>query len=256
MVFGGFGLGRLGFTHPMRTEAPESETVSLLPDQQQWMSDWEKRRAAEAARARPAAAPRAQTFDNAGYLAANPDVADPSSWGGAFPANPVGAYHYGAHGAGEGRQGTNFDEAKYLQLNPDVAAAVSGGQFSSGLDHFAKHGFGENRAVNVTPGSAGYTPNFSALNAEWDKMTPMFENQTRQQQAYDWMQGGNQENGLMSEDYANAGFNTITGMSNPYAGPGQIEGVDMDWAQGVYDPQTQRGTGTYTPTHQRTNFGW
>lgn len=101
-------------------------------------------------------------------------------------------------------------------------------------------------------------PDFAPFQARMDAIArPFNENQTRQQQAYDWMQGGNQQNALMSPDYAKAGFNTITGTSNPNAGPGQIEGVDMGWAQGVYDPATQQGTGTYQPTWQRnTGFGW
>lgn len=256
MAFGGFGLGGLGLNYPMRDKVPESAALSLLPNQDDWLADWEKRRAAEAAKARPAVNPAPQLFDNSGYLKANPDVADPANWGGSFPGNPVGAYHYGVHGAGENRSGTNFDEAKYLQMNPDVAAAVARGEFSSGLEHFGRHGWNEGRYVNMTPGSPGYTPNFGALNAEKNKMMPLFENQTRQQQAYDWMEGAHQQNAIMSPEYANAGFNTITGMSNPYAGPGQIDGVSMDWAQGVYDPTTQRGTGTYNPTNYSKNTGW
>lgn len=254
--FGSYGSGGIGSSYPERRNAPVSSSIEFLPEEGVWQSDWEKRRAAEAAKARAAVAPKSQRFDNAAYLKANPDVADPMSWGGQFPADPVGSYHYGAHGAGENRQGANFNEAQYLRLNPDVAAAVEGGHFASGLDHFARHGWSEDRNVNQTRGQKGYTPDFSALNAERERMTSAFENQRRQQQAYEWMQGADQQNAIMSPDYANAGFNTITGLSNPYAGPDAVDGVGMDWASGVYDPSTQSGTGTYQPSWQRNNFGW
>src|SRR5690606_29019552 len=93
---------------------------------------------------------------------------------------------------------------------------------------------GGSHIVQTEDYDPGYTPDFSALYAERDRVVPYIENYNRQQQAYNWMQGGNQENAVMSPEYAQAGFNTITGMSNPYAGPGEISGVDMDWAQGVY----------------------
>ncbi len=43
-----------------------------------------------------------------------------------------------------------FDEATYLAANPDVAAAVTGGVFTSGLQHFQRHGLGEGR-TQVSP---------------------------------------------------------------------------------------------------------
>lgn len=103
-----------------------------------------------------------------------------------------------------------------------------------------------------------YKPDFASLDAEKARLSPLAEQQMRQQQAYDWMQGGQQQNAIMSGDYANAGFNTITGMSNPYAGPdaASLTGIDTDWLQGVYDPNTQRGTGTYNPTNYSKNTGW
>jgi hypothetical protein len=38
-----------------------------------------------------------------------------------------------------------FDEAFYLAEHPDVADAIKGGEFASGYDHYANHGFNEGR---------------------------------------------------------------------------------------------------------------
>jgi SAM-dependent methyltransferase len=47
----------------------------------------------------------------------------------------------------------DFDDAGYLRLHPDVALAVGRGLFSSGWDHFRKHGLGEGRRWVSTIGS-------------------------------------------------------------------------------------------------------
>jgi hypothetical protein len=39
----------------------------------------------------------------------------------------------------------DFDEQRYFELNQDVAAAVMSGEFSSGLEHFVRHGLQEGR---------------------------------------------------------------------------------------------------------------
>jgi SAM-dependent methyltransferase len=46
----------------------------------------------------------------------------------------------------------NFDEAGYLAANPDVRDAVAAGAFSSGLDHFHKHGVHESRQLQLNAG--------------------------------------------------------------------------------------------------------
>lgn len=246
MALNGFGLGS---SFPMRYEAPESTSVAYLPDAETWQTDWEKRRAAEAARARSATAPMAQGFDNSGYLAANPDVANPNSWQFGMPTAPVGAYHYGAHGAGEGRTGSNFDAAKYLQLNPDVAAAVARGEFASAADHFGRHGWTEGRAVNMTAGSPGYKPNYAALNAEQDRMMPLFESQIAQQQAYNNMIGNGQQNAVIGPGYTDPNFGQVDGQIGD-GKPPAVPGVDPSWSSGVYNPQ-----GTYDP-QRKSGWGW
>lgn len=56
--------------------------------------------------------------------------------------------HFLNFGAREGRApSANYNEQDYLANNPDVAAAVAAGGFSSGVEHFALFGIGENRTV-------------------------------------------------------------------------------------------------------------
>lgn len=117
-------------------------------------------------------------FDAEDYLTANPDVAAAVQRGDMLSAFD----HYVEYGMLEGRapglifdeayytevydaeigggleqyvtlgQGAQhnpselFSESYYLSANPDVAAAVSGGAFSSGFEHFAKYGRFEERA--------------------------------------------------------------------------------------------------------------
>lgn len=95
--------------------------------------------------------PTAETFDEACYLAANPDVAEAVRSG----RLASGRAHFMKFGRVEGRRQKvsedenvteeNLDEARYLAANPDVAAAVREGQFVSGRAHFERFGKFENR---------------------------------------------------------------------------------------------------------------
>lgn len=116
--------------------------------------------------------PRGITFDPVQYLVANPDLRE------AFGTDLLEATrHYIRHGRHENRpmtadpaaieqfaaqvaqvaqaaqaadasgsaQAPGFDEEWYLADNPDVAAAVAQGHFTSGFDHYLKHGREEGR---------------------------------------------------------------------------------------------------------------
>jgi hypothetical protein len=255
----GFGFGNQ--TSPMRQNAPQERVVNDpfagMGGATGWQGDWQNRFNQEASRAR-APTPGVltpQSFTDQQYLGSNPDVAAAVS-GGAFRS---AADHFGQSGFGESRVGSNFDEQTYLDMYPEVAAAVAGGAFSSGADHFGKYQgvFGDlkvNRAM--VGGDPGYTPNFSALNAEKDRLNPMAENQIRQQQSFDQMRGFGQDNAVMGQDYTNPGFGQISGQANPYGadmGMGQavlegvVDGVSPDFMSGVYDPTAQQATGAYKP---------
>ena len=41
-----------------------------------------------------------------------------------------------------------YNEGEYLDLNPDVAQAVKNGDYTSGIEHYLKYGFNENRKIN------------------------------------------------------------------------------------------------------------
>jgi hypothetical protein len=83
-------------------------------------------------------------FDEASYLAANPDVREQSERG----AELSPTQHFVGYGYFEGRKGglPKVDERWYLRTYPDVAAAVAGGKVASAAQHFEMTGAGEGRA--------------------------------------------------------------------------------------------------------------
>lgn len=87
----------------------------------------------------------ASLFNEAGYLAANPDVAAAVRAG----ALSSGQAHYEAFGRAEGRPGATglslFDETFYLSRYADIASAVRNGVFESGYAHYQMHGRAEGR---------------------------------------------------------------------------------------------------------------
>jgi hypothetical protein len=116
-----------------------------------WASDWQGRFNAEESRRGQGASAGTpgtpgtpdvfspQGFNEAAYLAANPDVAAatrPQTFNPNAPAS-------------------SFDSNFYLQSNPDVAAAVGRGEFASAADHFARYGINENRAVAAPQFASG-----------------------------------------------------------------------------------------------------
>ncbi|MGI0013912.1 MAG: hypothetical protein ACREBU_10800, partial [Nitrososphaera sp.] len=83
-------------------------------------------------------------FNEAGYLAANPDVAN------AVRSKKIasGKEHYLSAGFFEGRRGAlpAVDEAWYQKENPDVALAIRKGKLRSAKEHFNIIGAEEFRA--------------------------------------------------------------------------------------------------------------
>jgi hypothetical protein len=94
------------------------------------------------------------------------------------------------------------------------------------------------------PGQAAVTPDFSGLNAEKDKMAPVYNNQAAQQQAYNGMLGNGQLNAIPGADYSVPGFGQITGNSNPYS-VDVPSGVNLPQGSGTYGAGQQ--TGVYNP---------
>ena len=61
--------------------------------------------------------------------------------------------HFVEYGIKEGRKPLppvpkEYNEGEYLELNPDVAEDVKKGIFTSGIEHYLKYGFNENRKIN------------------------------------------------------------------------------------------------------------
>lgn len=81
---------------------------------------------------------------------------------------------------------------------------------------------------------------------------PFLENQTRNQQAYDSMRNNGQINALIGPDYSNANFGSISGQGA--AQLPEIDGVNMDWASGVYNPS--KANGMFGNTGRTYKQGW
>ena len=86
-------------------------------------------------------------FSKNWYLKNYPDVAKNEK----YKNNPY--KHYIEYGIKEGRKPlppvpVEYNEGEYLELNPDVAQSVARGQYSSGIEHYLKYGFNENRKIN------------------------------------------------------------------------------------------------------------
>lgn len=92
---------------------------------------------------------------------------------------------------------------------------------------------------------AGYNetsanPEYAQMLAEREQMMPHWENQTRNQQSYDSMMGGHQPNAVIGENYSDANFGSVTGQPGGTTMP-EVDGVNMDWASGIYDPNYASG---------------
>lgn len=116
----------------------------------------DERRSSErktASEAPPAAPPAvdAEDWNEALYLAANPDVAAAIARG-EFKS---GREHYERAGRAEGRLGAavpeDWDEAIYLRLHPDVAAEIARGTFLNGYHHYLAAGRVEGRRGGMPP---------------------------------------------------------------------------------------------------------
>lgn len=86
-------------------------------------------------------------FSQNWYLKNYPDVAKSEK----YKNNPY--KHYIEYGIKEGRKPLppvppEYNEGEYLELNPDVAQAVTRGEYTSGIEHYLKYGFNENRKIN------------------------------------------------------------------------------------------------------------
>ena len=86
-------------------------------------------------------------FSKNWYLKNYPDVSNNEK----YKNNPY--KHYIDYGIKEGRKPlppvpVEYNEGEYLELNPDVAQSVARGEYTSGIEHYLKYGFNENRKIN------------------------------------------------------------------------------------------------------------
>lgn len=86
-------------------------------------------------------------FNEAGYLSANPDVAEALKSGEIESAR----LHYVGFGFFEGRLGATpeVDERWYLKTYADVGSAVKAGRIGSATEHFTVVGAAEGRSPSI-----------------------------------------------------------------------------------------------------------
>lgn len=228
---GGLGgrSGGFGASFPSRSGAPNSQVVDYLRPQDEWQKDWDARYAAEQGRARAPGMvfnPGPETNLRPGAPTGAADWTDPTgistNWGAGV--NPFSASRPDAPtGAPGWVDSTGISNNWGMPSNPNAVAPTV---YNDTFD-------------------AGYVPDFTALNKEREQMMGRYDAQARNQQAYDWMNGGGQINGILGPNYSDPNFGQIVG-AQPQ-GPSQEE---MAWADGLYNP-----TGTYGTAPAR-NSGW
>lgn len=172
-------------------------------------------------------------FNEAGYLAANPDVAA-AVRAGLFIS---GQSHYDAYGRIEGRPGatgfTLFNEGFYLDRYPDIATAVRNGALESGYAHFLKYGQAEGRAASLYFDTAYYlqkNPDVAgavragAIQA-LDHYLNYGLNEGRQASPY----FNAQEYLRLNPDVAAAGVNAVKHFLAYGQAEGRLAGIDWDY---------------------------
>jgi len=106
--------------------------------------------------------PSPPLFDEAFYLATNPDIAAAVRSG----AIASGWVHFNLYGQYEGRNPSMyFNQAYYLAQNPDVAAALNAGLIKSAFQHFLVYGQREGRKASVNFSEAYYLARYPDIAA-------------------------------------------------------------------------------------------
>jgi hypothetical protein len=233
MNFGGLGgLGGRASSFPQRSGAPTSNIVEALPfeNQDDWLADWQARYDAEARRARGGSAGRSKED----YIRSVLGSTTPSNvtW---QPEKDIPALTSHLINGG----GMYYDD-------PQTAAQVASFALGDSM-------YDQLRNYTPAPAGPGYQANFTALNAEKQKMLRAYEARTRNQQAYDSMLNNGQIHGIIGPGYTNPNFGSVSGQEGAAQLP-QIDGVNMDWASGVYNPQ--RASGMYGSTGRTYKQGW
>lgn len=217
--FGGLG-GLGGSSYPQRFGSPNSEQIKTPDEYQKEQQAWIDQMMGKASR----------VADRDLYREA----------GGSAYSNFLGDY-----GNGKGVSEVN---AKYLGLAPidNRDAWVNAG---SSMKVANPTGGNFNLSNWIEPEFAAaqqrQAADMAAIQKQIDERTATFntdmaqrgENQTRQQQSYDSMNGWGQLNGVMGPNYTDPNFGQISGQAGgPLTAPTMPNGVDPSWTSGVFDP--------------------
>jgi hypothetical protein len=238
------GLGGSAMSFPMRgNQPPTSQAVDYLAGRNQWETDFGGRW--DAMMSERAKLEQQQRT--------NMDAMSRANSSSSAPPAPPPSYSL-AQGPG-GLESSFSDYQSYRDsFQPQVVSGPSHAEMfaSLGLDPMGTSGQSGAGGPPVIGGSAlsgprpaapvsAYQPvDFSRidarkaeLEAERGRLLPMYENQTRQQQAYDSMRGWGQENAVMGPNYQEANFGQISGDPNGGMGASPLSGVNGTQS-GVY----------------------
>lgn len=244
------GLGGLGgFSYPYRFGNPNSQVVEALPfaTYGDWQSDWQSRYDAEAARATaPSTVESQPSMINYGQ----PVASAPAGWTPESRSASNPSWMQQRDDAKYGVIDVDMGGGQNAKINTNYTATSPTSADATGSSLVGRNLYDVQAPQTTTSG--GYTPDFSALNAERERFEPLYENQTRQSQAYGMMRGQGQENAVLGPDYQRPDFGQINGQPQGqntagFPGAGQIpglNGIDMSWADGSYNPQ-EGGSGVY-----------
>lgn len=226
------GLGGMGASYPTRPAPPTSTTVDYMPDAATWLADWQSRYNAEEARrgqGARAAGPSREAYlrDQIGNWGGGGKL----TWQGGKDVSAMTDHFLGGESYSTAGRGTETQVLRELMGN-SLYNKLAG--------------------YKPDPGSRGYVPNFTALNAEKAKMQPGFEAQTANTQAYENLLGNGMLGGILTDGYELPDFSQVTGdFGQIDAGKGQNTGVDMGWTDGAYRPGTAQ-SGVYAPNPYNT----
>jgi hypothetical protein len=124
---------------------------------------------------------------------------------------------------------------------PELKNSLGGDYGGSAYSH-ASNAAGNGASHTVMTSMQRANPEYTRMKAEMDAaMQQRTENQTRAQQAYDTgMMGNYGRNGLLPDNYSQAGYGQISGQDQAGAfgadGGTQLGGVDNSFVSGAYTP--------------------
>lgn len=252
------GFGGLGASYPRRYGDPTSKEVGWLPNAQEWQQNWDHEYAATLARMDPnSLAQTGPSLESEIARVTNDFVAKDSAQRGlnVWDTGKLTGFIGSALSAPDDaafRMVSNYDSDIYgLGSAANHAKNLLGAEAFNYLSTYDPTGGAGDGFDFINSGSP--EERLKQLEQEKAQMTPLLQNQTSLQQAYNSMLGNGQKNAVMGQGYAAPAFGQVNGqISNPFETPKQPNGAgpNMGWTSGVYNPSGSVG-GPNPNTQQR-----